>query len=69
MRKNPRARMVPLVIVPAIMPALLLPMMANTQLPDYVKGGALGFFLGLSLVGLLWMVKRNGKGESSRYGA
>ncbi len=69
MRKNPRARMLPLVIMPAIMPALLLPMMANTQLPDYAKGGTLGFFLGLSLVGLFWMVKRNGKGESSRFRA
>ncbi len=68
MDKNPGARLLPLVIGPAIMPALLLPMMANRHLPDYVQGGTMGVFLGLSIGGLFWMVRRNGRCAPSRIG-
>jgi hypothetical protein len=61
MQKNAKARVLPIVILPAIMPAILLPIAASHHVPDYLLGGAMGFFIGLAIVGLFWMIKRNGR--------
>ena len=44
MRYNPKARFLLVVILPAIMPALLLPVLGIIHAPDYVMDGAMGFF-------------------------
>lgn len=57
MRKNARVRFLPIVIVPALMPALLLPMLTRFHLPDSALGGSMGFFVGLALAGFIWIIK------------
>ena len=57
MRKNPKTRFLPIVILPAIMPALLMPVMRTLHAPDSEVGAAMGFFIGLAIVGLIWMLK------------
>ena len=59
MRYNPKARFLPIVILPAIMPALLLPVLVSIHAPDYVMGGAMGFFIGIAIVGFAWMLRSN----------
>lgn len=59
MRKNPKARFLPIVIFPAVMPALLVPILRSLQAPDYVLGGTIGLCIGLAIVGLALMVKSN----------
>lgn len=65
MRKNPRARFLPLVVLPAILPATLLPMMSSHHLPDYVMGGTIGIFYGLSIAAFVWMFRGNSRCASS----
>lgn len=61
MTKNPRTRFAPFVIVPAIMPAVLLPVLRSSHISDAALGAIMGVFIGLALVGLVWMIK----GDSS----
>jgi hypothetical protein len=61
MRKKPNARYLPLMILPAVIPGALLPLMAGGPVPDYVLGGTYGFAIGLSAVGLFWMAKNRGR--------
>jgi hypothetical protein len=56
-RKNPRTRFLPLVIAPAIMPAVLLPLLRSLEVSNAVLGGVMGLFIGLAIVGLAWMIK------------
>jgi hypothetical protein len=57
MRKRPNSRLLPVAIAPAVMPAILLPLMLANHVPDNVIGGIFGFFIGLALVALGWMAK------------
>ena len=59
MPKKSNVRLLPIVILPAIAPAVLLPLVRSGHVPDYVLGGAFGFSIGLSVVALFWMAKRN----------
>ena len=59
MTKNPKIRFAPLIILPAIMPAVLLPVLRSSQISDAALGGIMGIFIGLALVGLSWMIKGN----------
>ena len=52
-------RFLPVAILPAILPIVLLPVMLGAHVPDEVIGVSFGFFIGLSAVALFWMVKRN----------
>lgn len=61
MGKNPKARFLPIVILPAILPAILLPTLRSLQVSDDVLGGTMGVFIGLAIVGLVWMVKSNNR--------
>ncbi len=54
MRKTPRARHLPIIMLPAP---------RNMRLRDAVLGGAMGVFMGRALAGLIWML--NGKDPSS----
>ncbi len=64
MRKNPKARFLPIVVLSAIMPAILLPALRTLQVPDYILGATTGIFIGLAIVGLVWMVKGNNNPHS-----
>ena len=57
MKKDPRARFLPLVILPAIMPAMLMPVVLNHHVSDGLLGGAMGVPIGLAIGGLVWMKK------------
>lgn len=57
MEKTPRTRFLPVVILPAVMPAVLMPAMVNHHVPDNLLGGAMGVSIGLAIVGLIWMKK------------
>jgi hypothetical protein len=59
MRKNSRTRFLPVVIFPAILPAILMPVMRSLQVPDFVIGFTMGSCIGLTLVGIYWMIKGN----------
>jgi hypothetical protein len=72
MRKKPNSRYLPVMILPAVIAAALLPLMARGQVPDYALGGIYGFVIGLSAVGLFWMAKnrrRCAPGSESQAGA
>lgn len=58
--KNVRTRHLPFVIVPAIMPAVLMPVLVHQHVPDNLIGGAMGVSIGLAIVGLVRM-KRGGR--------
>lgn len=58
---NARARYLPLVIVPAIMPAVLMPVLVNQHVPDNLIGGAMGVSIGLAIVGLVRMKRGGGR--------
>lgn len=57
MTRNSRTRFLPLVIFPALMPAVLFPALRATHVSDAVLGAAAGFCIGLTLVGIVWMMK------------
>lgn len=63
MHNSPRRRFLPLILFPAVMPAILLPVLANHHLPDALLGLGTGISLGLALVGLVWI--RQGKRRCS----
>lgn len=56
MRNNPRVRFLPIVMLPAIMPAILMPAM-RYRLSDNLLGGMMGVSIGLAIVALVWMAK------------
>lgn len=58
-RKNPRVAYLPIVIMPAVAPSIMLPLLHASHVPDYVQGLAVGFPIGLALVGLIWMIRGN----------
>lgn len=53
--KNARARYLPLIIFPAIMPAVLTPVLVSQHVPSDLIGGVMGVSIGLAIVGLVWM--------------
>ena len=55
-RKNKKARFLPIVVLLAVMPAILLPTLRGFHLPGAVIGIALALFLGLALASLIWLV-------------
>ncbi|MDB5721634.1 MAG: hypothetical protein JWP15_2252 [Alphaproteobacteria bacterium] len=57
MPNKSRARFLPILIMPAILPAMALPVMLSAHVPDSVLGATFGFCIGLSLVGLIWMAR------------
>ena len=61
MKKNSNARLLPLLIAPAILPAILLPVMLGHDVPDGLIGATMGFFIGLALVALVFMTRRNSR--------
>lgn len=58
-RKNPRIAYLPIIVVPAVVPAIMLPLMHAFPMPDYAKGLTMGFPIGLALIGLIWMIRGN----------
>ena len=59
MRKNSNARILPLVIVPAVIPAIMFPVMSGHRVPDGLIGAAFGFFIGLAVIALAFMAARS----------
>ncbi|RMB39194.1 hypothetical protein C8J47_0118 [Sphingomonas sp. PP-F2F-G114-C0414] len=59
--KNARTRYLPLIIAPAIMPAVLMPVLVSQHLPDILIGGAFGVSIGLAIVGLVRMKRGGGR--------
>ncbi|KTT67963.1 hypothetical protein [Sphingomonas sanguinis] len=59
--KNARTRYLPIVIVPAIMPAVLTPLLVSQHVPDNLIGGAMGVSIGLAIVGLVRMKRGPGR--------
>ena len=57
MKKNPRSRFLPVFIIAAIMPAVLMPSIVSHHVSDNLLGGAMGFSIGLAIVGLVWIRK------------
>ncbi len=55
--KNSKARFLPVVMLPAIMPAVLTPLLVNLHVPDSMIGGAVGVSIGLAIVGVIRMAK------------
>jgi hypothetical protein len=55
--KRSRSALLPLVIIPAIMPAVVLPLLSRAHAPDLALGAAAGLFLGLSIIGLIGFAK------------
>jgi hypothetical protein len=60
MPKKPTARFLPIIILSAVTPAILMPVMTSSHVPDALIGATMGFSIGLAFVGLIWMVKRKG---------
>lgn len=61
MPKNLKARFLPIVVITAVMPAILMPVMASSHMPSALIGATMGFSIGLALVGLVWMLKQKGR--------
>ncbi|RYF11015.1 MAG: hypothetical protein EOO77_20330 [Oxalobacteraceae bacterium] len=59
--KNARTRYLPLVIVPAIMPAVVMPVLASQHVPDTLIGAAMGISIGLAILGLVRMKRGGGR--------
>ena len=57
MTRNSKTRFLPLVIFPALMPAILFPALRATHVSGVALGAAAGFCIGLPVVGIVWMVK------------
>ena len=49
----PSARLLPLVIIPAMLPAVLFPVLQSLHAPDAVLGGTMGVLIGLAVLGLI----------------
>lgn len=56
MKTNPRVRFLPIVMLPAIMPAVLM-LAARHHVPDTLLGAGMGVSIGLAIVGLVWMIR------------
>jgi hypothetical protein len=56
--KSSKAALFPFVIAPAIMPAMAVPLLSRSHVPDFALGGVAGFFIGLSITGIMLMAKR-----------
>lgn len=56
-RKNERIAYLPIVILAAVTPAVMGPLLQAIHLQDSVKGLAMGIPIGLALVGLIWMIR------------
>jgi hypothetical protein len=56
-RKDMKRSRLPLVIIPTIMPAAVLPLLSRAHAPDLVLGSAAGLFLGLSIIALIGFAK------------
>ena len=63
MRDKTNARFLPIVIAPAVMPAILLPIMVSNHVPGDVLGATFGFFIGLAILALVWIAKRRSSCE------
>ena len=59
--KNARTRYLPLVIVPAIMPAVVMPVLVSQHVPDNLIGAAMGISIGLAILGLVRMNRGGGR--------
>lgn len=59
--KNARTRYVPLVIVPAIMPVVVMPVLVSQHVPDNLIGAAMGVSIGFAIVGLVRMKRGGGR--------
>ncbi|MGN5375885.1 hypothetical protein [Sphingomonas hankookensis] len=59
--KNAKTRYLPLVIVPAIMPAVLMPLLVSQHVPANLIDGAMGVSIGLAIVGLVRMKRGRGR--------
>ncbi|WP_305098422.1 hypothetical protein [Croceibacterium aestuarii] len=55
--RNPRARFLSIVVMPAVLPAILLPLLGKLELSDAALGAVVGVPIGLALAGLVWMAK------------
>ena len=53
--KNSRAALLPLAIMPAVMPAIFLPLLHQVHVADSLLGLGAGFLIGLSLVSIIAM--------------
>jgi hypothetical protein len=56
-RKNPRMAYLPIVVIPAVAPSVMLPLLHSSHMPDYAQGLAMGLPIGLALIGLVWMLR------------
>jgi len=59
--KNARNCYLPLVIVPAIMPAVVMPVLVSQHVPDNLIGAAMGISIGLAILGLVRMKRGGGR--------
>ncbi len=55
--RNPRGRFLPIIMLPAILPVTLLPLLGKLQISDAALGVVVGTPIGLALAGLVWMAK------------
>ncbi|GGA37940.1 hypothetical protein [Sphingomonas psychrolutea] len=56
MTTNSRVRFLPIVMIPAILPAVVMPAMRN-YVPANMLAAAMGVSIGLAIVGLAWMIR------------
>ncbi len=56
MKTNSRVRFLPIVMIPAILPAVMMPAMRN-HLPVDLLAAAMGVSIGLAIIGLAWMIR------------
>ena len=56
MTTNSRVRFLPIVMIPSILPAVVMPAMRN-YVPANMLAAAMGVSIGLAIVGLAWMIK------------
>jgi hypothetical protein len=66
MRNKSNLRFLPLILLPAILPGALLPVLSSRHVPDNVLGGLFGFLVGLSAVGLFWIVRNKARAASDQ---
>ena len=59
--KRARTLYLPLVIIPAIMGAVPMPVLVSQHVPANLIGGAMGISIGLAIVGLVRMKKGGGR--------
>ena len=58
--------MLPLVVIPAVMPSVLLPLMVRYHVHDFVRGMFIGTCLGLAILGLVLMIMHPGDSAPPR---